>query len=946
MGLRSLSNVISCLRGAFLILVAVAWAGNPALANRVFHMKRNVWGCVDPNVTPDLNDEAGPHRADPQWVARNKIEGQCVPISTRSLWEPLSADHDGLTYVAYRGATATPGSFWVPTREIDFSTPVEVVPALAAPPPTPVTPPVSVAPPKVTAPPLPQPEATPPAPDDQAPTAEVPGPQPQPDPETVPSPSAEAPAAPSGGHMSSFLFVLAILFGTRVAWVILRKSRRAASPSAGSATNSRTVGSVQVPVSKVNARTALGVRQSAIWNGPGTAVSVAPGARILDGMVYVGSGGGRPGDHDASFIDSTLPVARSAASAGPLGYWPSYAAITPECRRCYLDWLASGKKAPGTDIGYVFLYFYGLERRLLLEEPPAEEVQALVDEVERLRAIYASNKSFDGYSRRLIEAVSVIQTAKQAASTARFDAFAGSAATRWPGEMPFALKVAIAREVTAGRPLGFDLATAALFCIRDFWSTNRHVLEKARPVFLALLRTRFATAFPNGFLLRNRKDSHLQFVYQGASAGLHLDLAARLHLRDLPDPTTLTWTKLLNLANAAASDIGPYAKLLVAQPDRANALAGLIGCSPELRDVIAPAARHWLTGLPSPAAVTFGELAGHAIGTETGKWTLRHRRDVSEVLAVLGYAMEPDPEDGTERLEDDTVVQVFRCSDRTRSRALTCAYAAAIFVAAVSRAGDSSGDVAAKHWLSELPSRLTLTPEETIRLRARLAWFGTKGIAVTKAKSLLGGATQDDKALWAWSATVAAGASGDISKQQIATLEVIYDALGVPRGTLYAGLHAGIGAAATAAAEPVLMSDEVHEVVHPIASQTKAGETVKPASNALDRIRAETEQLDKVLAAIFVDDESGTTNKGGLSLGGPTALDAEHTALLARLQFRSEWTREEFDRAATDAGLMPGGAMETINEWAFDHYGEALLDDGDPVVVNLALMLTDDTAAN
>ena len=318
MGLRSTSNVISCFRGAFLILVAVAWAGNPALANRVFHMKRNVWGCVDPNVTPDLNDEAEPHRADPQWVARNKIEGQCVPISTRSLWEPLSADHDGLTYVAYRGATATPGSFWVPTRAIDFSTPVEVVPALAAPPPSLVTPPVSVAPPKVTAPLLPQPEATPTAPDDQAPTAEVPGPQPQPTPETVPSPSAEAPAAPSGGHMSSFLFVLAILFGTRVAWVILRKSRRAASPSAGSATNSRTVGSVQVPVSKVNARTALGVRQSAIWNGPGTAVSVAPGARILDGMVYVGSGGGRPGDHDASFIDPTLPVARSAASAGPL----------------------------------------------------------------------------------------------------------------------------------------------------------------------------------------------------------------------------------------------------------------------------------------------------------------------------------------------------------------------------------------------------------------------------------------------------------------------------------------------------------------------------------------------------------------------------------------------------------------------------------------------------
>ena len=100
---------------------------------------------------------------------------------------------------------------------------------------------------------------------------------------------------------------------------------------------------------------------------------------------------------------------------------------------------------------------------------------------------------------------------------------------------------------------------------------------------------------------------------------------------------------------------------------------------------IAPEARSWLAGLPSPAAVSFGELAGHAIGTSTGKWTIRHRRDVSEALAAVGYAMEPDPEDGTERIEDGTVVQVFKCSGRTRSRALDVASVAAMFVAAVGR---------------------------------------------------------------------------------------------------------------------------------------------------------------------------------------------------------------------------------------------------------------------
>ena len=144
-----------------------------------------------------------------------------------------------------------------------------------------------------------------------------------------------------------------------------------------------------------------------IWYAPGKAVTVA-GATVADGMVYVGRVSGSWGAHNASFIDAALPVAATSASAAPLGYWPSYGALTPEHRRRYLEWLASGKRAPETDIGYVFLYFYGLERRLHLEAPAPEEVQALVAELGRLRTIYAGSRSFDGYSHRLLKALAFL----------------------------------------------------------------------------------------------------------------------------------------------------------------------------------------------------------------------------------------------------------------------------------------------------------------------------------------------------------------------------------------------------------------------------------------------------------------------------------------------------------------------------------------------------------
>ena len=953
MGFRQDLGGGALLRLGLLAIAASAWTSPRALAHQLFHMKRTVWGCFDPNVAPYLNDARDPRRSDPQWVTRTSVVGQCVIISTRSIWEPLSQNYNGLTYVAYRGTTGKPGSFWVPTAAIDFTAPVEVI----APQPHPQPPS-----PEADQPQAPQiasaPLAAAPAPAVQVPIAPVAISQPTPRPEPDQAPASVAPEAATSGSGSSGGGVVAVLLLLLFAWIFRRTFRRRTSSSrrhvaAEGPVISAPRGSTRAAGEAVSARKASldgqilvspagaagwSEAKTANWYPPGSAVTVA-GAIIANGMVYVGRGG-RQGDHDSSFIDPALPVAKSSASAGRLGYWPSYRTISPESRRRYLEWLASGKRASDAEIGYVFLYFYGLERRLLIEEPPFDEVRALVAEIERLRTIYAGNRSFDGYSRRVVEAVGFLQAAQASASTPFVPDFAAPA-----GQMPLALKVAIAREVVAGRPLDFELAAAALFGLKDFWSVHPHAAGKARPAFLALLRVRFPKAFPTGFPLRNRNACRLQLAYRGASAGLSLDLGSRLGLKDLPDPAMLTWTKLLNHAAAVAMEVAPYARILVDNPARANSLSGLTSCPTELRDVYAAEARQWLEALPSPAAVTFGELAGHALGTVTGKWTIRHQRDVSEALSIVGYAMEPDPEDGTERVEDGTTVQVFRCSGRPRSRSLEVASAAAMFVAAVGRTADGSTQTAAELWLSELPSRLRLSPDEATRLRARLAWLGTKGVALTKAKRTLGEATQEEKEFCAWSATVAAGATGDVGKPQVAVLEAIHDALGLPRSTVYSGLHAGIGAAAAAANEPILVSDEVREVVHPIPRPSSESGPMDGELGRLNIIRAETNRVSALLAEIFVEEEQPPEPVEDTD-GGPLAgLDARHAALLTKLLSHTEWPRDAFEVVASEAGLMPNGAMETINEWSFDYHGDALLEDGLVIVVNHALRGAEAAAA-
>lgn len=102
---------------------------------------------------------------------------------------------------------------------------------------------------------------------------------------------------------------------------------------------------------------------------------------------------------EGSTIITSLPVG-DARQATRLPYWPSYADCSPEQRACYLDWMASGRSAPDIDIGYVFIFFYGLEWRVLRE---GADVDLIRNEVLRLLSLYGSRSgSFRSYAAQFV----------------------------------------------------------------------------------------------------------------------------------------------------------------------------------------------------------------------------------------------------------------------------------------------------------------------------------------------------------------------------------------------------------------------------------------------------------------------------------------------------------------------------------------------------------------
>lgn len=122
---------------------------------------------------------------------------------------------------------------------------------------------------------------------------------------------------------------------------------------------------------------------SEISVGPSVSISIS----IYDGEIKFHNNEG----DDPSTIFLKLPIKKAGGvDIKSPGYYPSYAGLGAEQRWLYLNWLQDVTKE--VNIGYVFIYYYGLERHLL-----TGRFDGAFDEIFKLRQ-HHRNKSFLAYS--------------------------------------------------------------------------------------------------------------------------------------------------------------------------------------------------------------------------------------------------------------------------------------------------------------------------------------------------------------------------------------------------------------------------------------------------------------------------------------------------------------------------------------------------------------------
>ena len=108
-----------------------------------------------------------------------------------------------------------------------------------------------------------------------------------------------------------------------------------------------------------------------------------------------------PGEPSALSVKAAVVAPSVGRGAEPLGYYPSYEGMSPSQRWTYLNWLTDVDQP--VDIGYVFVFYYGLERHLFL----GAAADRAVDMILRLRGRHA-HSSFTKYSSNALVAASLV----------------------------------------------------------------------------------------------------------------------------------------------------------------------------------------------------------------------------------------------------------------------------------------------------------------------------------------------------------------------------------------------------------------------------------------------------------------------------------------------------------------------------------------------------------
>ena len=688
------------------------------------------------------------------------------------------------------------------------------------------------------------------------------------------------------------------------------------------------------------------------WFGPGESVSVE-GYKLPGGMVYVG--GHFPETGQGARLSSCLIVPGLTVTAcepdipkDEMGYWPSYYSISSVARGAYLRWLATGRRDPNANIGLVFLFFYGIERRLLsgLDETPPEPAEraAMEAEVRRLLGLYGQNRSFYHYATTLLGAHWLShQTGNEPLSDLNEQL----------AENELVVRYLVAKHSKQEKPVPADLALAWLQ-----HHPERHLKTPARRCpseFSELFQHLYKKHHGVGMVVKPNKRA-LEIVYRFASAGYEQRAIMPIE-GGLPDPFELAGPlrKLQAIADQAVEQLEPYSRYMgkkgsdPGSMDAKALLPSVLMQQDEGMTAIQERLDAYMAGTSGYGLLGVKELYRLLGRSAPAKIMKKEAVTVAEMIEKFGYGIAPDMRYHKPRLDPLGSVVLFPKGHGVDFQPSVefDMMGAILRLGALIAQIDDVKPVEEEMLHNVVRDDRELTGIEKDSLAALLHWMLYTPQSTAGIKQKLAVLSQIERETISHILITVAHADGYIDPDEVKQLEKLYNTLGLDKGLVtsdlhvYAAQHANRGEVA-----PVTVETGTPQVTHAISSGPKPAPATTigfQINEELLKLREqETQQVKGVLADIFTEEDGSAApplteeelEDGASVLAG---LDAAHRSLFNTLITKETWDRQAFHGLCEPMKLFVDGAMETLNEWAYDQVNAPLIEDGDPIFIDIEL---------
>lgn len=685
------------------------------------------------------------------------------------------------------------------------------------------------------------------------------------------------------------------------------------------------------------------------WLTPGNEVVVA-GHSLSSGFVYVcdypSSAGSRWSD--PSLINRSLPVNARASRTQEIGYWPSYSGLSPGSRAGYLAWLAAGRSGENVEPGYLFVFFYGLERRVLDELMPRtldemtskcawnEEMDAIAGEVARLMSLNPNCRSFQMYAGSFVDFLACYK----ARTLGEQIAPATATAKQW--DIPSKVKVALGQLVKAGEPIPARWALSWAYSAPSI--SLRTPARRCREQFEELFTRLYTDRYGEGIVIPPNK-TPLTVKYRAASTGV-FRRQEQLFMK-LPDVTILKRPvdKLNRIVEECTGLLDKYSRALGRKSTDTPR-----GYLPALlpRELLEQATiggvarlRAWLQESVAPpetiTTTTAREILSRFRNEPPEKFSRRLWELTVLLVGKLGYGVEPNPQYGGKYPSLSGTVCLFR-EDWEPERHLSSEFKAvsALLPFAVMVCASDGAAEAELELISGQLSRLE--PNERRRLEARTKVLLDSPPAVRSLGGAVSGLGEQQKRSIARFLLLITAADGRITQAEIETLEKAYRVLDLPLESVHSDIHKLMtGVSGATGKKPVAVRKAGRQASSyklPPEPKLERGVLVLD-SESVRRKRQESESVVALLEEVFAEHDLD----GPVEVSSPdeqqieSILDESQMRLLLELLHSEEIPEARWTEMCREVGLLPRAAIEAINEAVLDVFDDVLIVSSDPIGV-------------